>query len=127
MSSALSRPALLALGLLLPLLVRADDAYLREIEDEAKRQATMLTITQPPPQPILGPASAGPAAERLAPGLDRPAFDQALRAGLAKDRWAAFQRLTPRDQQQVYEFYRTDSRFATLGEQIIRLGTAKKP
>jgi hypothetical protein len=33
-----SRPVSLALGLILPLLVQADDAYLREIEDEAKRQ-----------------------------------------------------------------------------------------
>lgn len=120
-----SRPVSLALGLILPLLVQADDAYLREIEDEAKRQATTLTTIQPPPRPALGPATAGPASERLASGLDRSAFDQALRVGSSKEQFAAFQRLTPRNQQQVYEFYRTDSRLATIGEQIVRLGAAK--
>lgn len=120
-----SRPVSLALGLILPLLVQADDAYLREIEDEAKRQATTLTTIQPPPRPALGPATAGPASERLASGLDRSAFDQALRAGSSKEQFAAFQRLTPRNQQQVYEFYRTDSRLATIGEQIARLGATK--
>lgn len=125
MPLVLSRLAILALGLILPLLVQADDTYLREIEDEAKRQAMTPTTTQLPPRPALGPNTASSTAERLASGLDRAAFDQALRTGSSKDQFAAFQRLTPRDQQKVYEFYRTDSRLASIGEQIARLAAAK--
>lgn len=125
MPLVLSRLAILALGLILPLLVRADDTYLREIEDEAKRQAITPTTTQLPPRPVWGPNTASSTAERLALGLDRAAFDQALRTGSPKDQFAAFQRLTPRDQQKVYEFYRTDSRLASIGEQIARLAATK--
>lgn len=118
--SAPFAPARLAGILLLaaPLLAGADDNYLREIEEEAKRQATTLTTSQPQPAPALtAPATA---TGRLAPGLDRAAFERALREG-QPGLHASYQRLDSTGQQQVYETYRNDSRLASIGERIARL------
>ncbi len=57
-------------GLLLlaaPFLLGADDAYLREIEEDAKRQAAALTVNATPPTPA-SPADAATdgATDRLA-------------------------------------------------------------
>ncbi|MBK8182212.1 MAG: hypothetical protein IPK63_04570 [Candidatus Competibacteraceae bacterium] len=109
---------------IMPLLAGTDDSYLREIEEEAKRQATALIAPQSLPALAL-PTPKTNNSEQLKPGLDRAGFEQALRAGLPKETHAAFQRLSPADQQRIYESYRADSRLARISEQIIRL--AGKP
>jgi hypothetical protein len=108
-----------------PLLAGADDNYLREIEDEAKRQATTLTTSQQQPIPIPALPAQDAASERLASGLDRAAFEQTLRERLPKATYASFQRLNPASQQRIYESYRSDSRLANIGEQIARLQGGK--
>ena len=59
--------------LVAPLLLGADDSYLREIEEEAKRQAATLTIDQASSSSMAtATASRGEAtADRLASGLDQ--------------------------------------------------------
>lgn len=133
MPSFISRLAIFIIGLSvgmsllsIPLVAIADDAYLREIEDEAKRQAATLTTSQPPPPVLVSPVS-GTGTERLAPGLDRAKFEQALRERLPKETYIAFQRLDPANQQQVYESYRNDSSLAGIGQQIARRASGKNP
>lgn len=101
----------------------ADDHYLREIEEEAKRQATTLTTSLPQPLPAL--VAPGSDAERLASGLDRAGFEQALREKLPKDSYAAYQRLDSAGKQRLYDSYRNDSRLAGIAEQIARSPTGK--
>ena len=133
MPSFISRLAIFIIGLSvgmsllsIPLVAIADDAYLREIEDEAKRQAATLTTSQLPPPVLVSPVS-GTGTERLAPGLDRAKFEQALRERLPKDTYITFQRLDPANQQQVYESYRNDSSLAGIGQQIARRASGKNP
>lgn len=130
MPSPIAKSIILGAGRLLgaallaaPLPVAADDNYLREIEEEAKRQAATLTTGQPrpPPTPILP----GPSAERLTTGLDRAGFEQALRAGLPKEAFASYQRLDPASQTRIYDSYRNDNRVASIAEQIARLSAGK--
>lgn len=106
--------------LVAPLAAGADDSYLREIEDEAKRQAATLTTSQPQPAPMFAVPAPDAAAERLAPGLDRAGFERALREGLPET-YASFQRITPAGQKRIYESYQKDNRLASIGEQIARL------
>jgi len=110
---------LVGLLLIAPLLLGADDDYLREIEEEAKRQATTL---------LTKPAASEPApatdSDRLAPGLAQPAFEQALRANLPGS-YAFYQRLTPANQQKIYTVYQQDNRLAAISEQIVRLTRGK--
>jgi len=141
MPSFISRLAIFIIGLSvgmsllsIPLVAIADDAYLREIEDEAKRQAATLTTSQLPPPVLVSPVSgtgterlAPGLTERLAPGLDRAKFEQALRERLPKEAYIAFQRLDPANQQQVYESYRNDSSLAGIGQQIARRASGKNP
>ena len=109
-----------------PLLAASDDYYLREIEEDAKRQAAVLTAGRPQPPPFQAPAAPNAEPVRtLSPGLDRPAFEQALREGLSKENYAAFQRLGNADQQRIYTLYQTDSRIVAIGEQIARLAAGK--
>lgn len=109
-------------GLTIPALVAAQDNYLREIEEEASRQATTLTTSQAQPLPSLAPPlPAVSTVDRLAAGLDRPTFEQALNKSLEKSTWAVFQKLKPQDQQRVYESYQSDSRLTAISEHINRL------
>jgi len=101
----------------------ADDHYLREIEEEAKHQATTLTTNLP--QSLPAPATPGSDTERLASGLDRAGFEQALREKLPKEIFAAYQRLDPAGKQRLYESYRNDGRLADIAEQIARSLTGK--
>jgi len=119
-------PARLAgmLVLAAPLLVGADDSYLREIEEEAKRQAMTLTTSQPQPAPVLAAPAPDTAAERLAPGLDRAAFERSLREGLPGT-YASYQQLNSASQQRVYESYRNDNRLTNISEQVTRLLSGK--
>ncbi len=106
-------------GLLLaiPLLLGADDSYLREIEDEVKRQAATLIVDQPSSTPTT--ATDG-ATERLAPGLSQAAFEQALRKSLPGT-YTLYERLKAPGKQQVYESYRNDNRLANISENVTRL------
>jgi hypothetical protein len=110
---------LLGLLLIAPLLLGADDDYLREIEEEAKRQATTLLTS--PAASELAPATDS---DRLAPGLAQPAFEQALRANLPGT-YAFYQRLTPANRQKIYAAYQQDNRLAVISEQIVRLTSGK--
>lgn len=111
-------------GLLLlaaPFLLGADDSYLREIEAEVKRQATTLITVQARPEPAT---AADAATDRLAAGLDQPAFERTLRETLPGT-YTLYQQLDPNRKQQVYEAYRNDNRLAEVSERVIQLLGAK--
>jgi len=111
------------IGLLLlavPLPSGADDTYLREIEEEAKRQALIL-LTQEPSS--TSPALATPAErdlDRLAMGLDVAAFEQALRQNLPGT-YTSYQQFDAQRKQQVYQAYQNDNRLVSISEQVARL------
>ncbi|HRZ24579.1 MAG TPA: hypothetical protein P5326_11140 [Candidatus Contendobacter sp.] len=112
------RPGLLLV--LLPLLLGADDNYLREIEDEARRQA-MTLITRPlPVAPATATAQPDAKTERLEPGLAPADFEQALRRSLPGT-YALYQQLGTQRKQEVYRAYQNDSQFATLSARIAQL------
>ena len=106
-------------------LLAADDYYLREIEEDAKHQAAVLITVQTHPAPFASAAANAESERLLAPGLDRAAFDNALREGLSKEDYAAFQRLSNGDQQRIYTLYQSDNRIVSIGEQINRLAAGK--
>ncbi|RUQ29233.1 MAG: hypothetical protein EKK68_13200 [Candidatus Competibacteraceae bacterium] len=110
-------------GLLLigPLLIGADNGYLREIENEAKQQAA--TLITGPAAPEQGPAVVTD--DRLATGLDQSAFDQALRENLPGT-YAFYQQLSAPNRQKVYTSYQKDNRLSAISQQIIQL-TSDKP
>lgn len=111
--------------LMVPLLVGADDGYLREIEEEAKRQATTLTIEQASPSsPAATEANTETTADRLASGLDRAGFEQALRETLPGT-YALYQQFDATRKQKVYAAYQNDNRLAGISEQVIQLISAK--
>lgn len=116
-------------GLLLaaPLLLGADYDYLREIEEEAKRQAVTLTTSQTPSSSDTALTSSGDtAAERLPPGLEQAEFERMLRSDFAGT-YAFYQRLDTAGKQQVYESYQKDNRLSSIGEQVTRLLGGGKP
>ncbi|MCB1823927.1 MAG: hypothetical protein KDJ54_04810 [Candidatus Competibacteraceae bacterium] len=107
--------------LLVPLLLGADD-YLREIEEEAKRQAASLVIDPSPP--ALGTATVDDSTDRLMAGLNQAAFERVLRENLPGT-YAFYQQLGADQQRLVYEAYRNDNRFASISEQVTRLLSGK--
>ena len=116
-----ARGGLPGLLLTVPLLLGADDSYLREIEDEAKRQAATLITSQPGPStptPMTAPPEVK--SDRLAAGLEPAAFEQALR-GKLPDTYTIYQQLDPNRKQQVYQAYQNDNRLASISEQAARL------
>ena len=119
--SARAHGCVAGLLLLVPLLLGADN-YLREIEEEAKRQATNLVIDPSPS--ALGTTAVGDMTDRLAAGLDQATFERALRENLPGT-YAFYQRLGPDQQKQVYETYRSDNRFASISEQVAQLLNGK--
>ncbi|HOB62266.1 MAG TPA: hypothetical protein PKI41_09095 [Candidatus Competibacteraceae bacterium] len=110
-------------GLLLiaPPLLGADDNYLREIEEEAKRQATFLMAG-----PVQSSAATDSGTDRMAAGANQASFEKALRDSLPGT-WAFYLRLSPAGKQQVYEAYQQDNRFSNISEQIIRLQPKDSP
>ncbi len=104
-----------------PFLLGADDSYLREIEAEVKRQATTLITVQAGPEPA---AAADAETDRLAAGLDQPAFERTLRE-ILPGTYTLYQQLDPNRKQQVYEAYRNDNRLAEVSERVIQLLDAK--
>ncbi len=124
--TALSRCAVPGrwVGLLLigPLLLGADDhQYLGEIEAEAQRQAA--TLITGPAAPELGPAATD-AGDRVAAGLDQPAFEQALRTHLPGT-YAFYQQLSVPNRQKVYVAYQQDNRLTAISRQIVKLTSGK--
>lgn len=111
---------LAGLLLVVPLLLGADDSYLREIEDEVKRQATTLTTDLPQSGSAPTATAADTTVDRLMPGLDLAAFEQALRKSLPGT-YTLYQQLSPAGKQQAHEFYRDDNRLANISGQITRL------
>jgi hypothetical protein len=111
---------LASLLLVIPLLLGADDSYLREIEDEVKRQATTLIIDLSQSGSTPTTTAADTTVERLAAGLDIAAFEQALRKSLPGT-YTLYQRLNPAGRQQVHALYRDDNRLASISEHVTRL------
>jgi hypothetical protein len=112
--------------LVAPLLLGADDSYLREIEEEAKRQATMLTIDQVAPSRSETTTTANKdetMADRLASGLDQATFEQKLRE-ILPGTYALYQQFDAARKQQVYTAYQNDNRLANISEQVIQLLSA---
>ena len=99
--------------LVVPLLLGVDDSYLREIEDEVKRQATTLTTDLSPSGSAATATATDTSVDRLTPELDLAAFEQALRKSLPGT-YTLYQQLNPAGRQQVYEFYRDDNRLANI-------------
>ncbi|MDQ5911693.1 MAG: hypothetical protein QG599_3791 [Pseudomonadota bacterium] len=126
LSEAAMRGGLTGLLLLAaPFLLGADDAWLREIEEDAKRQAAALTINLAPPSPASSDDAATDAAtDRLATGLNQAAFEQALRENLPGT-FALYQQFDPLRKQQIYEAYRNDNRLAGISEKVIQMLSAK--
>ncbi len=110
--------------LAIPLLLGADDDYLREIEVEAKRQAAVL-ITSPEqstPKPLTDPIKVK--TDHLEAGLDPLAFEQTLRKNWP-DTYTAYQQLDTNRKQQAYQAYLNDNRLASISERITRLLSGK--
>ncbi|MFO1371267.1 MAG: hypothetical protein U1F42_02365 [Candidatus Competibacteraceae bacterium] len=115
-------------GLLLaaPLLLGASSDYLREIEEEAKRQAATLTTSQTPPASDSSLTSGDAQTERLPPGLDQAKFEQALHDGFIGT-YAFYQRLDDANKRQVYELYQKDNRLSSISALVTRLLTGNSP
>jgi phosphate-selective porin len=112
--------------LVAPLLLGAGDGYLREIEEEAKRQAAMLTIDQASSNPVAATATnkGETTVDRLASGLDQAGFEQALRETLPGT-YALYQQFDTTRRQNVYAAYQNDNRLTGITEQVIQLLSAK--
>lgn len=126
LSKAALRGGLIGLlWLALPFLVGADDAYLREIEEEAKRQAGLLAANpEPSNSATLDASPAEAATDRLATGLDQAGLEQALRETLPGT-YALYQQFDPARKKQVYEAYQNDTRLTGISEKVIQLLSAK--
>ncbi len=107
-------PGLLLLAV--PLLLGADDNFLREIEDEARRQAATLITSPPAALPLLPDAST----DRLEAGLDPVAFEQALRRSLPGT-YTLYQQLNTRRKQQLYQAYQNNNQLASISERAAQL------
>ena len=106
--------------LTLPLLLGADDNYLREIEDEARRQAATL-ITRPlPAAPVAATAQPDAKTERLETGLAPADFEQALRRSLPGT-YALYQQLDAPRKQEIYQAYQTDNQLASISARIAQM------
>ncbi len=126
LSKAALRGGLIGLlWLALPFLVGADDAYLREIEEEAKRQAGLLAANpEPSNSATLDASPAEAATDRLVTGLDQAGLEQALRETLPGT-YALYQQFDPARKKQVYEAYQNDTRLTGISEKVIQLLSAK--
>ena len=117
LSAPVARGGLSGLLLLVaPLVLGADDNYLREIEDEARRQAATLITSPPtalPPLPDTG-------TDRLEAGLDLAAFEQALRRKLPGT-YTSYQQLNTKRKQEVYQAYQNKSQLTNISERVIQL------
>ena len=111
-------PSLLLLAV--PLLLGADGDYLREIEEEARRQATALITSQPPSNSTAPTAPTDAKADRLEAGLNPAAFEQALRQQLP-DAYTVYQQLDANRKQQVYQAYQNDHQFTSISQRITQL------
>ena len=112
------RPSLLLA--LLPFLLGADDNYLREIEDEVRRQAATL-ITRPlPDTPAAATAQPDAKTERLETGLTPAAFEQALRRSLPGT-YVLYQQLDTQRKQEIYQAYQTDNQLASISARIAQM------
>ena len=117
LSAPVARGGLSGLLLLVaPLVLGADDNYLRELEDEARRQAATLITSPPtalPPLPDTG-------TDRLETGLDLAAFEQALRRKLPGT-YTSYQQLNTKRKQEVYQAYQNNSQLTNISERVIQL------
>lgn len=108
----------------------ADPAFLREVDQEARRQAQTL-LFNPPSATISSPTAtpAAPAAtaasDRLKVGLDQAGFEQTLRNRLPGS-YTLYQQLDSARKQQVYQSYQQDPRLNTISEQITRPPSAAR-
>jgi hypothetical protein len=119
-----ARGGLPGLLLAVPFLLGADDNYLREIEEEAKRQAVIL-ITSPEqstPTAMADPTSVK--TDQLEAGLDPAAFEQALRKNLPGT-YTVYQQLDANRKQQAYQAYQNDNQLTSISERIAQLLSGK--
>jgi len=107
-----------------PLLGADDNDYLREIEEEARRQATVLITSQPQSSTTAPTAPTDAKADRFEAGLNSAAFEQALRQNLP-DAYTIYQQLDANRKQQVYQAYQNDNQFASISQRIAQLRGGK--
>ncbi|MDG4552078.1 MAG: hypothetical protein P9F19_02635 [Candidatus Contendobacter sp.] len=105
--------------LTVPLLLGADDDFLREIEDQARRQAATL-VTNSPTVPLVPDTGA----DRLETELDPAAFEQALRRSLPGT-YTIYQQLNTKRKQQLYQAYQSDNRLTNISERAAQLLSGK--
>jgi hypothetical protein len=110
--------------LAIPFLLGADDDFLREIEEEAKRQANMLITSQSQATPAVPATPSDARDDRLAAGLDPVAFEQALRQR-APDVYSIYQQLDASRKQQAYQAYQNDSQLTSISERVTQLRGSK--
>lgn len=115
---------LLGLVLAVPFLLGADDDFLREIEEEAKRQANLLITSQSPSTPTAPTTPSDAGDDRLAAGLDPAAFEQALRQR-SPDVYSIYQQLDTSRKQQAYQAYQKDSQLTSISERVTQLRGSK--
>lgn len=100
----------------------ADDGYLREIDEEAKRQALQLQVAPTPTSSATHATTSSD--EALASGLNQAQFEQALRAALPGT-YALYQQFDAPHKQKTYAAYQQDARLPAISEQVIQLLSAK--
>ncbi|PIE83095.1 MAG: hypothetical protein CSA09_03220 [Candidatus Contendobacter odensis] len=112
--------------IILPLLMGANDDFLFEIEEEAKRQATTLRIDTDDTvtTPVSTDTGENSASERLPSGLDQAAFEHAF-SNLSPKVFSFYKKLDTNAKMQIYKHYKNDQRLSTISDQIVRLLTRK--
>ena len=107
-----------------PPVLGADNDYLREIEEEARRQAAVLITSPPQPNSTAPTAPTDAKVDRFQAGLNPAAFEQALRQQLP-DTYTIYQQLDAHRKQQVYQAYQNDNQFASISQRIAQLRGGK--
>ncbi len=107
--------------------IQADsyETYLREIETQAKRQATML----PSDSAILAPGAASVSSsgssligdvERLPLGLKQSAFERSLREEFIGT-YNFYRKLSTENKLKVFQRYQQDNRISTIRDETLSL------
>lgn len=96
------------------------DDYLRQIEAEAKQQATLPITTRSLPTPSIE------VSDQLPLGLQQEEFEKVLRERFAGT-YVFYERLTPQNKNRVFSFYKQDNRVGTIREQTLKLLTESVP
>jgi hypothetical protein len=101
------------------------ETYLREIETEAKRQATMLPSDSATPAPSFTSVSSSSSGlvgdvERLPLGLEQSAFEKSLREDFIGT-YNFYRKLSSENKLRVFQRYQQDNRISTIRDETLSL------